>query len=495
METKIIGQGSYGCVYKPSLHCDDISKKDFNYTDYISKFMKTNNAIQELEQYLIIGKLDKNDEYHLGRPVLCKPDVSDLKHNLANCEAINLTDFSENPDNYSLLLSKYGGKDLHYFFRYSLSSFLSRNKQMKVDKILIQIHNLIMGLQFFKQHGLVHYDIKPQNILFNSKQMEMRYIDFGLMTFKNKIINESKNSDNWLGIYHWSYPFDCGMMNQTSFTHYKNLSTSEKQTFKNKFAEIIINETQPLHNDHISIKSPAGFKVVFTYLNPSYKIPDKTTQYSYVDEFFNGLNDMIEDGKSYEHILNKIIDSIDIYSLGFTLQFIVNSLFKKYAFSVEHYTLLTSFFSKMYDFNPNTRITDIETLLDEYENILLLMGVLSRLRKKFVNHRLVDNSPLPIVISNIRETAVKSLTHREEENAYLDPEPLIICPAGKEMNPNTRKCVKKCKNGYIRNELFKCTKRLRKLNKMNKMNKMKKYKSAKRYYYGKNVHPKTRRSI
>jgi len=32
------------------------------------------------------------------------------------------------------------------------------------------------------------------------------------------------------------------------------------------------------------------------------------------------------------------------------------------------------------------------------------------------------------------------------------------CSEGKERNPNTNRCVKKCKPGYKRNESFKCVK-------------------------------------
>ena len=30
------------------------------------------------------------------------------------------------------------------------------------------------------------------------------------------------------------------------------------------------------------------------------------------------------------------------------------------------------------------------------------------------------------------------------------------CPEGKERNPKTKRCVKKCKSGYVRDKTFKC---------------------------------------
>jgi hypothetical protein len=46
---KIIGEGSYGCVNKPSLHCLKDSNKKINYKDYVSKIMKTKEAQKELK--------------------------------------------------------------------------------------------------------------------------------------------------------------------------------------------------------------------------------------------------------------------------------------------------------------------------------------------------------------------------------------------------------------------------------------------------------------
>jgi hypothetical protein len=189
---------------------------------------------------------------------------------------------------------------------------------------------------------------------------------------------------------------------------------------------------------------------------------------------------MIDANESYNTILDKIIDSIDIYSLGFTLQFIVNSLYKKDAIDVECFTLLTSLFSKMYDFNPRTRVTDLDLLLDEYETILLQTGVLTRLKLNFIDYKLVNKIPLPVSISKSRESPVKLLTYKQEQQAYLDPEQSISCPKGRELNPRTRRCVKKCAEGYIRDDNFKCSKS----SKISKTLRFRKSKTVKRCPYG-----------
>jgi hypothetical protein len=44
----------------------------------------------------------------------------------------------------------------------------------------------------------------------------------------------------------------------------------------------------------------------------------------------------------------------------------------------------------MYDFNPETREINIDNLIEEYENILLDTGILTRLNKSFENHTIVN---------------------------------------------------------------------------------------------------------
>ena len=48
MNRTIIGEGAYGCVHKPSIHCKTPPSRSFNYTNYVSKIMTTKNAKKEL---------------------------------------------------------------------------------------------------------------------------------------------------------------------------------------------------------------------------------------------------------------------------------------------------------------------------------------------------------------------------------------------------------------------------------------------------------------
>jgi hypothetical protein len=166
---------------------------------------------------------------------------------------------------------------------------------------------------------------------------------------------------------------------------------------------------------------------------------------------------------NYDTVLNYIADSIDVFGLGFTLQFMANCFKRLNAISLEDFTRLSTFFHKMYDFNPVNRIIDIDTLLNEYENILLENGILTRLGKSFENNMLVNKPPAPPVIIAESKSDEKSppqhLSPALQEFANKDPIIISVkCPEGKEFNPITKRCVKKCNEGYERNEKFKCRK-------------------------------------
>jgi serine/threonine protein kinase len=215
LKYKIIGEGGYGCVHMPALPCqtrvesrakDRAKDRDNNDDNYVSKLMTKKNALKELNEFVFIGKLDKQDEYHLGEPKMCNPDTSSLEvmKNIGNCKHISLSKVMLNPSDYKLLILKYGGVDLDNICGKELFKYFSKSSPKAIDRFWLEVHQLLRGLVFFQRNNIVHYDLKPQNILYNPKTGKMRFIDFGLMRSTSKIIRESSESDNGLGVVHWS---------------------------------------------------------------------------------------------------------------------------------------------------------------------------------------------------------------------------------------------------------------------------------------------------
>jgi serine/threonine protein kinase len=455
----IVGEGSYGCVHKPSIHCDKIPSPGFNYDDHVSKILKTKYAKKELEEFLFIHHIDPSEDYHLGNPILCKPKLDEeVIKDIKRCN--NLDNFDIEKDEYSLLILKYGGPDIKALCSTYLDKYLATKKEEKINTIIFEIHNLIKGLQVFRKHNIIHYDIKPQNILFNTKTGTMKYIDFGLTKTRKEVIESSKKNENKLAIYHWSYPLDNAFLNNKEYDKYKGRNKARRNFWKKELSEIIVQDSK-INTLELPITKPDTFKILFSYLDLENKVPPTNTQYGYIDSFFDGFNELI-DNESKESVINKILDSIDIYGLGFSMQYLINCLQRKDYIDITVYRRLSEFFSKMYSFNPLLRITDLQQLLDEYENILLEIGVLDSLKKHFKNNLAINGSP-KIYISSKSESSGKSLSKELEKYSNMDVTQFSIevnCGKNKEWNPIKKKCTKKFKKGYVQNSEFNKNKKI-----------------------------------
>jgi len=481
----IVGEGSYGCVHKPSIHCDKAPSPGFNYDDHVSKILKTKYAKKELEEFLIIHHIDPSEDYHLGNPILCKPRLDEeVIKDIKRCKHLDNFDNESEKDEYSLLLLKYGGPDIKALCSKYLDKYLATKKQEKVNTIILEIHNLIKGLQVFRKNNIIHYDIKPQNILFNNKTGKMKYIDFGLTKTRKEIIELCEKNENKLAIYHWSYPLDNAFLNYREYDKYKTRNKVRRNFWKKELSEIIINDSK-INTLELPITKPDTFKILFSYLDLDNKVPPTNTQHGYIDSFFVGFNELI-DNESKDFVISKILDSIDIYGLGFSMQYLVNTLQRKDYIDIAVYRRLSEFFSKMYSFNPLLRVTDLQVLVDEYENILLEIGVLTSLKKHFKNNIIANGSPKidMSLKSESSDSSSKSLSKELEQVANMDVTDFSIevnCGENKEWNPLKKRCTKKCKQGYKRNALFKCTKNIKRVSNSNSKGGTKK----KRYYNNK----------
>jgi len=476
---KVLGEGAYGCVHKPSLHCSLIPEPNFNYINYVSKLMKTKNAEQELKEFVTIHRYDPHDEYHLGIPKLCKPDLtpSEVKKDIEKCERF-APRVKDAPDDYSLLLLKYGGPDLKNFCKNDIAKFLKTKTEDKSDNFWLETHHLIKGLKFFKDNGIVHNDLKPQNILYDMKKNKLMFIDFGLMRTKAEIVKLSKENRNNLANFHWSFPIECGLMNYNEYSKYKR-SLDRRFLIRTELIGMIVTGDKK-NTANLDIPKPDAFELFFSYINlPGTDMP-AAAKYGFYDSAFNSLYEHVK--LPYDDYLDKIIDTIDVYGLGFTLQYILNCFKRHNAVSEDFYTKASALFSKMFDPEITERVTDIKTILDEYEDILLETGLLTRLNKTFENNNVANRAPMPSPIMRLAEkqeaspVILKPLSSHMERVADMDPviakvKPTIsskvtlkpsyatkICPPGKELNPATNRCVKKCEPGQTRNAKYRCIK-------------------------------------
>ena len=78
----------------------------------------------------------------------------------------------------------------------------------------------------------------------------------------------------------------------------------------------------------------------------------------------------------------------------------------------------------------------------------------SRAFKKITepNHALITKTPGSCPENMVKNSKGKCVPMRHASSN----DHILECPQGKEYRAKTKKCVKKCKPGYIRNDQFKC---------------------------------------
>lgn len=156
----IIGEGSYGTIYKPPLPCKNSSATKKNSVGKV--FEDAEDMYDEKEKHELVSSLDPEHTYTLPLYDNCVI-AKGYQHQL---------------------IYKYGGKDLKSLLK-------TKGTASKFKSFIRNIGPLLYGIQTLARHKYVHLDIKPENILFKNNKIYL--IDFGLTdSFKN-VYSKSNN--------------------------------------------------------------------------------------------------------------------------------------------------------------------------------------------------------------------------------------------------------------------------------------------------------------
>ena len=459
MTSIVIGEGAYGCVHKPSLKCKDAP--DMSYEGKLSKAMDIRHAATELKEYDVIDAVDKDLRYHLGKPEVCSPakDRQTVRA-IDKCKWIKSKDIA----NMKLLIMKDGGLNLADY----LYDIKDRTKE-EIEMFFIELHRVILGIKVLGDNGIVHHDLKPQNIVYNPTEERMNFIDFGHMTMAESLKNKSIQSSNSHAVSHWSFPMEMMFQNKKNYMSYAKLTVDER--------EQIFGQVRSGMKDHI-----LTFLSYITNMIPKHEAMERNVflRQQFYDFFVNDLTP-----ENYNEFLIKSINTTDIYGLGFTILHILGP-----AQHVLHplvYEVLTNLCLNAINPKVSDRC-DVDFFLQAYESVLTDSGMLRRNGLHMSNHDILpmassapetetDETPdskIPFVMAESLTPCEQSGKERNPKtgrcvkkckdgyvrNANFNCTQLKLCPENKEINPKTRRCVAKCKDGYVRNADFRCTKKV-----------------------------------
>ena len=371
----IIGSGSYGCVTKPAFKCKGQMKAETKYE--ISKITNKDGAKREHSIMSYLRKDDELEQYILDSKE-CQPMVSShingsgpnhFKRTAEECRERNIgksyvftKDFNLHNDAW-LLQMKDGGKPMYIYENQIIDMSKKRQK-----KFLQAISKIIHCLQLFQKKGLMHCDIKLDNILYDENSGNIKIIDFGLAAntekYKEYYLKKTKPIFEGESKY---YPPEMKFSNQTKFNKYfEEKETSHKNCNENC----------------IQCQSYAGYEK-----------------------------------KEYETFLDDSAKTFDSYSLAYWLEKMFEDFFSKNLFSKENdendlnyscMELMTRYCHK----EVKTREKDLGKWKNDYDQILLKYDYIFEVdtvqeNKEFIEH------------INIIDAELEKITSELEHSTYL----------------------------------------------------------------------------
>lgn len=174
MGGKFLGRGSYGCVFYPHLRCT--RPKDLKNKTAIGKvFVHADDFKEEMIINKIVGKIDPKNEFTLPNFGACvtHPFQAKPSDELRSCSNIKRRQ-DANAEVYQILY-QFGGPDLFVMS-------MDPKHTVKLDDVMRMLLPIMKGVSRMHAHGYSHYDIKPENMLYETKKKRIVLIDFGLLT-------------------------------------------------------------------------------------------------------------------------------------------------------------------------------------------------------------------------------------------------------------------------------------------------------------------------
>jgi len=345
MSGKLLGEGSYGCVFFPMLNCKEAEVLNKNvYQRMVSKVFtsldESSDSIFEKEADLarLVNKLDPSGSY-FGTPTkICKVPFEELiKHPaFQECEELNYA-ISTKPAALDQIVMPDYGLQLDTYLR--VFKQLNRGVKYPANLWIDNIRNLLEGIKLLQQYKYVHMDIKHSNILFDNKTM--RLIDFSLVKTFDEVYLEKYKSR--LSYDYLPYPFEFPFVYYNKYSNDTNIFSYYKLNL--------------LAFDNTTYKTYLGLYDTDTF--KAEQILKKESE---------NLQRWLKETPEWFDIVKQNVDKIDIYSIGITCLFLHNEIdFSK--ITNKEYVNYMQFLKKLTQMDFRER-PNINTALELHTGIL-----------------------------------------------------------------------------------------------------------------------------
>jgi serine/threonine protein kinase len=416
---KVLGEGSYGCIHSPALTCKN--QKTTYDKNYVSKSLIKSDGDIEKHHINFIKKIDPKYEYHLKTDEECTLDANKQnKIALSKCSIFE----NYNKNDVKLLIMENGGVNLEEY-----SKILKSREQAIL--FWIKIQKTIKAVKLYLENGIIHNDLKSQNILFNEKTQKIAIIDFGLMHSKKKKENASKNYqlykvreafnllENKEIIYineiHWSWPLENEYIEKSKFIKFIEQTPFSKHK---KNVEKLIDNLEKIYGltnarkINSILNNNNNLDTYYTITNEII-VGTNYSIYTFLEDYLNNIYSLQQEYKNaknkskyYDELLEIHLNTVDIYGLGIAF---ITSL------KLQHRYLPSQLIDEFYElfYRMITPIIknriNINDLLDTYETIINKYIKIYNLT--FIDHQLIK---IPFTIQLPEKNKILSKSSRNK---------------------------------------------------------------------------------
>lgn len=296
---KLINSGTYGCIFRPGLNCRGKPES----LKYVTKIQKYSNDVKN--EWRVSQKILKISGYsRFFAPILkqCKVRIAkEPAKELRKCPA-----FSSIPEQ-NLISKHIVSTKIRYMSGGDLRDYIMhRVPKTRVLSELWRTHyHVLKALQKLGSNGIVHYDLKDNNILFDTELNVPIIIDFGLSFLKSDL-----KPDNYKNVFFTfdDYSYWCIDIIACSYI-FSVIGYSRAKTEMVKQDQLLEIRNTFLYGRDYKINASEPVNIVF--FNSDVKIQEFKDAYKiYFDQFLE---------KSwwnmYEELI-KFVESWDNYSVA-----------------------------------------------------------------------------------------------------------------------------------------------------------------------------------
>ena len=188
---RLLNQGTYGCIFKPGLTCEGMVDESSKEITKIQKEKET--SVNEVYIGKKIQEINNSARYFAPVTESCDVDVGNIENSeLKKCDFIEADKKAEKSMSYEINKIPYVGKK-------TLGEYIQKLVEQNVEdnkfsNYFINSYKILLeALHKLSANGIVHYDIKENNIMCRDVKKRPIIIDFGLSFVAEEVLTLENN--------------------------------------------------------------------------------------------------------------------------------------------------------------------------------------------------------------------------------------------------------------------------------------------------------------